>query len=188
MKTQKGLIIGYCQNCTAPMGMNDEIHLINEPDGSETWTCDNTQNRLLKGNELLKTMETERKTQKCNGLLPNGNPCESSDHKAQRTPTPTPTPWKVSQTGKFVVHSRPGTILTVCEASVEDAALIVRAVNAHKELVESMKAIQERLYKGFSYGPKMKDSADVCFNDALALATVTLRNLGEAIAKTEGKE
>lgn len=39
-------------------------------------------------------------------------------------PTPavshTPTPWKVSQTGKFVMHSRPGTVLNVCEACAID--------------------------------------------------------------------
>ena len=58
-------------------------------------------------------------------------------------PTHTPTPWKVSQTGKFVMHSKPGTALNVCEASVEDAAFIVHAVNTHDRLVLLVKDFME---------------------------------------------
>lgn len=67
------------------------------------------------------------------------------------TPTPqgqhTPTPWKVSQTGKFVMHSRSGTLLNVCEASKEDAAFIVRAVNSHEELFRVLKSMHAH-YQG----------------------------------------
>jgi hypothetical protein len=55
----------------------------------------------------------------------------------------TPTPWKVSQTGKFVMHSRPGTLINVCEASEEDAAFIVKAVNAYEEVLQLARFIRD---------------------------------------------
>lgn len=78
----------------------------------------------------------------------------------------TPTPWKVSQTGKFVMHSRPGTILNVCEASEEDAAFIVRAVNEYQSNRDEIERLKKIIKEGKQYWEGFTDGE----TEALAAA------------------
>lgn len=98
----------------------------------------------------------------------------------------TPTPWKVSQTGKFVMHSRPGTVLNVCEASESDAAYIVRAVNEYdsdKTKIQKLEHSHEDLV-----GALLNIKANLSGTDYLqARIADSLRRIDEAIAQVEGK-
>lgn len=64
--------------------------------------------------------------------------------------------------------------------TLKESTEIVRAVNSHEELLQTLNDIERRLSKGVIYGPGMSDSFRVCAHDALNLAK-------RAIAKAEGK-
>ena len=98
-------------------------------------------------------------------------------------PAHTPGPWKVSQTGKFVMHSRPGTVLNVCEASEADAAHIVRCVNSHEELLTALKSAAKVIHLGHIAGMS-HENVGYFFEDCGHIKCEPYR---QAIAKAEGK-
>lgn len=62
----------------------------------------------------------------------------------------TPTPWHLAETpkGKTYITDNYVCVVGAGSVSIQDAAFIVRAVNAHDELVRAGKAILESLLRG----------------------------------------
>ena len=79
------------------------------------------------------------------------------------------------------IHAKDGTVIIARGLGPEMAAFIVRAVNAHDELLKTLGFIIGRLQRAEMYsGPGDGPSARLCFMDALRLAQA-------AIAKAKDK-
>ena len=97
-----------------------------------------------------------------------------------------PTPWMLDNRNKsYVGDSKGNRLLTAVNYDVDDAAFIVRAVNAYEELLAMLKEARE--FVAFATTKLKYQSAGNEFEPNRESAEGTLGRMEQAIAKAEGK-